>query len=660
MRKIVLTFACLLTISFIYAQKDRDKNSEPGVQPFGEVAKADLESKASTLDKNAEAEVIFETEEQEINLFNGIVEMKIRVHRRVKIYNEKGMDEANQKVLFVFRNGLENVSKLEAQTYNLDGSGNIIVSKMDKKTVFNKKINNYYSQVIFALPEVKAGSVIEYKYVLETRRLYIRDYYFQQDIPVRYNRFRLDYPEEFQISANFSTLQPYHEAKKQKSGRVVHDMSMSNLPGLKDEPYISSYHDYWQKVVIDFIRYYSPANQINVSFKKQWPAIIKDLMEDEDFGIQLKKNIPRTAELDAQLKTVSAPMDRMVTVHKYVKKNMTWDGEYGIWASEGVKSAWADKKGNSGEINLILVNLLKDAGLKAYPILLSTRSNGQINTANPGYDQFNTVMAYVQIENKNYVLDGTNQHTPSHLIPSNVMGSEGLVISKVDFEKKISEQEWGWVMLWYDTQKFNTRAHITAKITDKGEMDGEAYVDYSGYAKIEELPCWNQGKEKFIENHYTKPYHGIAIQDLNVTNLEKDSLPMSQKLKFTMPLNSSGDYSYFSVNMFCGLEKNPFIADQRVSDIFFGHNQQYTISGTVFLPDNYSIEELPKNTKMIMPDTSIIISRISQMNGNTLQYRISLEYKKPAFSFNEYEFLWDFHKKMYALLNEQIVLKKKS
>lgn len=661
MRKILLLALAVLCLQgIVFAQKDKDRNKEKEVMPFGEVNKTDLESKNSSIDKNAEAEVIFETQEQEINVFSGLGEVRLRVHRRLKIYNEKGLDEANVKISYIAKNGIQNVSKLEAQTYNLDASGNVVITRLDKKSMYTKKIDNYESEVIFAMPEVKVGSVIEFKYVLESRSIYEMDYYFQQSIPVRYNRFRLDYPQEFQVATNFMTIQPYAEDKIEKGNRIIHNMSMSNLPGLKNEPFISCYRDYWQKVVIDFVRYYNPATNTNRSLKKQWPVLVRDLMDDEDFGVQVKKNIPRTSDLDAQLKTLNNDFDKMIAIHKYVKKNMVWDNAYSIWALDGVKSAWSNKKGNSGEINLILVNLLKDAGLKAYPILLSTRAHGIINTASPGYHQFNTVMAYVSIGDKIYVLDGTDQHTPSTLIPEKVMGSEGLVISKVNFEKSITEQDWGWVTLWDPNQKFNARSHITAKITESGAIDGEAFVDYFGYAKVKELSCWKEGQEKFVENHYTNNYHGISVKEFNASNMDKDSLPMSQKVKFTMPLSSSGDYSYFSVNLFCGLEKNPFIADQRISDIFFGHNQVYTISGTIFLPDNYSLEELPKNTKMIMPDTSIIVSRVAQMAGNALQYRITLEYKRPAYGPDEYDYVWDFHKKMYAMLNEQIVLKKKS
>ena len=117
---------------------------------------------------------------------------------------------------------------------------------------------------------------------------------------------------------------------------------------------------------------------------------------------------------------------------------MEWNGNPGIWALDGVKAAWKDKKGTAGEINLILINLLKDAGLNVKPILVSTHDNGLVNTAdagtywNPGFNQFNKVLAWVTIGNNIYVLDGTDKETPADLIPLDVVATEGLVIEKIE------------------------------------------------------------------------------------------------------------------------------------------------------------------------------------------------------------------------------------
>ena len=65
----------------------------------------------------------------------------------------------------------------------------------------------------------------------------------------------------------------------------------------------------------------------------------------------------------------------------------------------------------------------------------------------------------------------------------------------------------------------------------------------------------------------------------------------------------------FHLNLFQGLEKNPFIADEGLTDIDFGYKQiLYPVVGKIYIPDGYQFDELPKNIRMIMPDTSIVFT----------------------------------------------------
>ena len=631
-------------------------NAQQPVSAFGTVSKAELESRKSLLDEKAEAEVVFDVADIELTFYDGLLEVLVKKHERIKIFNDKGLDEANIKLRYLTRNNMELISKLEAQTYNLDNNGNIVVTKLDKKSVYDKKINNRISNQLFTMPDVKAGSIIEYKYVVKRRVPFLSDWYFQKNIPVRYSSLRFNYPEEFMFNPVFHTSLPYSYDTKKIGLRSEQTLTMKDVPAFREEPYVSCEEDYLEKVSFNLNGYYSATVRINLI--ATWPKMIKALMEDEDFGYQLKKNIPRTKELDDQLKLISNPVDKMVAVHRFVKKNMIWDGYTSIWATDGVKYAWDKKKGNSGEINLILVNLLKDAGLQAYPVLLSTRDNGRVNTTNADLDQFNTVMAYVKIDGKEYFLDGTDQQTPSHLIPKQIMYSEGLVISKVDFEKSVTEQDWGWVNIWNEKQKYTHRVNLSGDVKADGQITGEAYINSIDYARIADISDYTASKENFVADHYTKPYSGIKLIDFKTGNLEKDSMPLEQSVKFSMPLNASGEYQYFTLNLFSGLDNNTFLSDSRSTDILFAYNQSYSISGSFGIPEGYEFEELPKNMKMIMPDTSIILSRLLQVNNNRLQFRINLDINKPLYTVEEYPMLQEFYKKMFMTLNEQIVIKK--
>ena len=93
---------------------------------------------------------------------------------------------------------------------------------------------------------------------------------------------------------------------------------------------------------------------------------------------------------------------------------------------------------------------------------------------------------------------------------------------------------------------------------------------------------------------------------------------------------------------------------------FFGTNQMHQVLTNIRIPDGYVFEELPKNLKMTLEDNSLSVTRIMQSQGNVLSTRITVEFKRPFYTPQEYADLKEFYKKMYSLLDEQIVIKKKA
>jgi hypothetical protein len=331
---------------------------------------------------------------------------------------------------------------------------------------------------------------------------------------------------------------------------------------------------------------------------------------------------------------------------------MFWNGYTDIWAMDGIKTAWTNKKGTTGETNLILVNLLKDAGLDAYPILVSTRNNGRINDLIPDWHQFDKVMARVLINDHNYVLDATNKINSPKLIPWEVMYSDGLVIGKIE------AGNWGWQTLWNEKDAFDELILINGTIDDHGVLTGEAAINSYDYSRAKRMEDLKKGKDQFVEKYFSSKSVSVHIDSCVIENEMVDTLPLNQKLWFSQKLSSSGIYKYFSTNLFTGLEKNPFTADQRFSDIFFGANQRYTIIESFIIPEGYAFDEMPKNVKMIMPDTSIVFTRNITVQNDALNLHITLEFKRPVFRVGEYEPFREFYSKLFGMLNEQIVIKK--
>jgi hypothetical protein len=619
---------------------------------FGQIGKSDLLLSECDFDKNAEALVLFDVEEVVCKEYTYAVDAAIERRIRIKILNNKGLDNANIKIFYFSGNNGEHVDILGAQTYNLDVSGNILISKLDKKAIVDKKVNKRVSEKIFTFPDVKTGSVIEYSYKLSGPvSSGLRNWNFQSSIPVKFSRYTVDFPEDIELRCQTHCTLPVDERNStNKHLDNIKVFTMTNVPAMRNEPYMTCEDDYVQRVESDVIAYTFNGRRTNLT--ETWPSIINMFMNDEDFGLQLTRTLPRPVDLEENLKSVKDPYRKMSIIYRYVRDHMHWNGYTDLWTMDGIKTAWINKKGTTGEINLILVNLFKEAGLDAYPILVSTRNNGRINESNPEWQQFDKVMARVLINEHNYVLDATNKYNSPNLIPWEVMYSEGLVIGKIE------NFNWGWQTLWNEKDAFDELILINGAIDVHGLLTGEAAINSYDYSRAKRMDDLKNGKDKFLEKYFSSKNAAVHIDSVVIENETVDTLPLNQKIWFNQKLSSSGDYKYFSTNLFTGLEENPFTSEQRFSDIFFGANQRYTIIESFIIPDGFAFDEMPKNIKMIMPDTSIVFTRNISVQDDALNMHITLEFKRPVFRVGEYEPFREFYSKLFGMLNEQIVIKK--
>ncbi len=650
MRKLI-TALLLMPSSLLFAQKE--------FPSFGKIDKSDLTMTSCEFDKDAIAYKLLDYGEVHYIGKGDNFEIQMDNRERIKILKDKGLEYANIKIRFYSRMNYEIINNISAVTYNLDDNGNVVATKIDKASIYTKKLDKEYSEISFTMPAAKVGSVIEYKYT-DTKLSYshIPAWEFQDDIPVRVSTYNIFIPSIFKF---VSQVFAYRQVEE-KSDEVPESVSLEgkliqynsfekkytlrNIAALRHEPFMSSRKDYLMRVVFQL----SQIDYGNVEdIRSTWPKLTKELLQDEDFGLQLKKRIPHTGALDDSLKGVSDDYKKMIIIYDYVRRNMNWNGAESIYTNDGIKPAWDKKSGTNSEINFILINLLRDADITVYPLLISTKDNGLVNTLYPFLNQFNNTMACVIINQKRYILNAADKYNPYWLIPYDVIGNNVYVVD---------EEKGGWIYLDDDKDLYKSNVSIFSEVMPDGTMQGDATILSTGYCKNPRVKKWKEDKTGF-ENYFSKSFTGMKISDIEVENEDVDSMPLQQKIKFSMLLSSSGDYKYFSVNLFQGLEKNPFIADERASDIDFGYKQSYTLVGKIYIPDGYEFDELPKNTKMIMPDTSITMQRMMQSDSNSIDFKITVQFDKPFYSAGAYADVHEFYKKMYGMLNEQVVIKKK-
>ena len=170
----------------------------------------------------------------------------------------------------------------------------------------------------------------------------------------------------------------------------------------------------------------------------------------------------------------------------------------------------------------------------------------------------------------------------------------------------------------------------------------------------------NENKEEYINQDLLDGTANISIDSFLVLNEDNDTLPLTQKFQFKTNVQNTGDYSFISLNMFSGYNKNPFILNNRFSNINFGYNKSLNENCIIHLPGNLKIDAIPKNITLTNTDGSVVFTRqvFEDEKNHQLVSRIKLDINKSLFTIDEYGELKEFFKKMIDLMNEQVVLKK--
>ncbi|MGZ3852437.1 MAG: DUF3857 domain-containing protein [Flavisolibacter sp.] len=620
-------------------------SAQTSVSDFGQFSGAEFDMKECSFDKTADAVVLFDQATSNYNdEYNLITDRRIRF----KILKEKGIERGDIHIHFYSKDKFEFLSHLEATIATPDASGKITWNNLEQKSVYTRKLNDVYSEMVFAMPNVKVGSIIEYKYQSIMQHYGgLRDWYFQQEIPVVLSSYHLYLlpNTSFNYLVKKSSFMDINIVPNRDNGSVIYEMK--NIPGLRDEAYSTSYRDYLQRVTFQLSSY--NRNGAEVKFSNNWKELNRDFMGERDFYGQIKKNVPALASFKSVSANHTDAYDRMKFIYAYVRQNFTWDDVYGLYASASLKSTIEKKRGSSADLNLLLINLLKDADLDVYPLLVSERDHGRVDTTYSMISQFDKVVAYVNIDSKGYVLDATDPYTPANMIPSELLNTIGFLVDKKDF---------GFIHLEDESNKKIRSIHIENKIETDGSVKGNAGVAFASYARVGKAEQYKSNKEKYIDQ-FSSSLSGLKIDSFTVTGLETDTAVLYHNISFNYPASKSGSYYLVNYNLFTGFEKNPFVADYRFTDIDFGTRYIYLLDGNFTLPDQLAVDALPKNMTLKTGDNMMRATREVTKTGNSIEVKLRIDFSKSRYDANDYFIVKDFFGKMIDMLNEPIVLKAK-
>jgi hypothetical protein len=581
--------------------------------------------------------------------------MVTEIYNRIKIYKKEGYEYADREMVYYSGDWKATGKFSGANTYNLT-AGLIEQTALKEDGQFETRIEKDYTQKKITLPNVKVGSIIEYKYTVRTPYFSeLRDFRFQFEIPCNDARYDVSIPEYFYYNV-FTTGK---EIIKDTESREVHNKrtdtkeryrsyTAKNVEAFTDEAYVDNLNNYIATVKHELSATAMPGQEVK-KFATDWKSVAQKIYAHDKFGRELKFNSYFEEDINPLLINATTETDKANIIFNYVKSRMNWNKEESYLCETGVKKAYAGKVGNAAEINLMLTAMLRHAGLDANPVLVSTKDNGI--ALYPTRLAYNYVISAVKIGGKTILLDATSKYSQFDIMPIRSLNWLGRLIKKngdteeIDLMPKIVSKEFLAVMC-----TLNTDGSITGKVRD-------VYNDYRAYNFREKYAGTN--KDNYIEK-LEGDYKGITINDYTVTNENDITKALIEDYTFShnMVTETIGNKMYLNPLLFFTPPANPFKQESRLYPIDFVYPRQDKYIITITLPAGYKVESLPKATSLAMEDGGGTFKYNTNLTGNNIQLLVTYEVSHAQFSAEFYRTIKDFFQKMIEKQNEKIVLVK--
>jgi hypothetical protein len=325
---------------------------------------------------------------------------------RIKVLTEKGKDLAT--VSIPYEHGKFEVAAIQGRTIHADGT--VIPLKAKPSDLLDSKSEGHqFNQMVFILPGVEVGSILEYRLQLRynEEHVFAPTWILQQPYFVH----KAHYFFNPVYNNGYETVDKHNQvvgglgwAFRGEGIQVIQDalkrytLDVNDIPALPDEDYAPPLDPLRWHVVF----YYTNANTRDfwVEEGKYWAAsanrfiggsgtlkkVIGDIVSAGDSNDQKARKI-----YAAVMKLENRDFNGVKSGSGKPSKDAL-----GVWKQQG---------GSSDNLALLYVALARAAGLNAWPMQVVDRNRSTFDKDNFSSDQLDDYIAIVQVDGKDVYLD---------------------------------------------------------------------------------------------------------------------------------------------------------------------------------------------------------------------------------------------------------------
>ncbi len=407
------------------------------------VKAADFHPSSPIIDSNANVVVLRDSGSADLFGFYGGWQLMQTRYRRLLIRNKNGFDAAKVEVSYNPFLNLFGIH-LHAYTCNLVGDS-VIRTKVDTSEIFEEVTSTGRIKEKISFPNVKEGSIIEYSYILFSGSIYsFHPWTFQGQYPCLKSTYRMSFPAAFNYVVSKQGYLPISRVDSARDTVYKVGMTaittkcysiqweMNNVPPFKAEPYTPAPDNYVSGVRFQLSEYFDLEKRKRIKVDNTWEEVNKELFKSKSFGgIMTASSHWLRKEMRTIVNDTVNGMDKARALFAYVRDHFTNTGrEFIVDEDHSLKDLFKSHKGTVAEINLLLTAMLREEGLTADAVILSTRDNGLINPRYPIVENFNYVVVRFRSGGNTYFLDASEPRMGFGHLPLECYNGYARVVSE--------------------------------------------------------------------------------------------------------------------------------------------------------------------------------------------------------------------------------------
>jgi hypothetical protein len=515
---------------------------------------------------------------------------------RIKILTEEGRKYANVEIPYFHDQG--NVIAIRARTVRPDGTvANFDGKAYDKMIVKARGVK--YQAKTFTLPDVQVGSIIEYRYAYDMAENYVYDskWILSDELFTKHAKFSLKPNKDFALRWSWPVGLPQGtNAPKQEASTSILRMEAQNIPAFQIEDFMPPENALKFRVEFDYSE-----GQPETNPEHYWKQRGKSLNGKVESFVGKHKDLEQA--VSQMVATSDSPELKAEKIYARVQqlRNTSYEVERTDQEQKRAKAKEASTAaellrqgyGNGKDITWVYLALVRAAGIEAYPVWVSSRSEYFFNPQLMDANQLNANVVLVKLNGKEVYCDPGAAFVPFGLLPWEETAVAGL---------KLDKDGGSWIKTTLpdsDVSKIERKADL--KLSDDGTLAGKVTVTFSGLEALSRrVEMRNEDepeRKKYLEDQLREYVpSGIEVDLTNKPDWSSSTATLVAVYDLKVPgwASGAGHRALLPVGLFGASEKQLFEHANRVHPVYIHYPFEKDDDVTIELPLAWKVSSVPK------------------------------------------------------------------